>query len=335
MDSEKPRQKEMQQEKVVIRRIHAIDSEIRKGTYPNTRDLAELLEVGERTISRDIDEMRNFYNAPIEYDRTRNGYYYTEESFYIKDISLSEGELFSIALFERMLTGYKNTPLEAQLRSVFRKVVSCLGERTTIDSIYIRDDVTYIPESLVRIDAKVFNDVFTALRSGRVMTLSYRPLHKATYLKRTIQPYHVICHRGSWYVIAQDSYKGSPRLFAFSRMKDTKVTKQSFAVPKDFNWHDYVDEDMGVWASSRQPYDIKLRFAAEIATFASEHVWSSTQKVKQNKDGTVDVSFTTTQLPEVQRWVLGQGHTVQVLEPLELIEAVRKELSAMQKMYKK
>ena len=49
----------------------------------------------------------------------------------------------------------------------------------------------------------------------------------------------------------------------------------------------------------------------------------------------MDVSFTTTQLPEVQRWVLGQGHTVQVLEPLELIEAVRKELSAMQKMYKK
>ena len=61
----KPHQKEVQQERVVIRRIHAIDQEIRKGTYPNTRDLAEMLEVGERTISRDIDEMRNFYNAPI------------------------------------------------------------------------------------------------------------------------------------------------------------------------------------------------------------------------------------------------------------------------------
>ena len=118
-------------------------------------------------------------------------------------------------------------------------------------------------------------------------------------------------------------------------MKDTKVTKQNFVVPKDFDWHDYVDEDMGVWASSKTLHAIKLRFAAEIATFASEHVWSSSQNVVQNKDGTVDVSFTTTQLPEVQRWVLGQGHTVQVLEPPELIEAVKKELSAMKQIYKK
>ena len=331
----KVHQTERQQERVVIRRIHAIDQEIRKGTYPNTRDLAEMLEVGERTISRDIDEMRNFYNAPIEYDHNHNGYYYTEESFYIKDISLSEGELFSIALFERMLTGYKNTPLEGQLRSVFRKIVACLGDRTTIDSIYIRDDVTYIPESLVHIDAQVFNDVFTALRSNRALVMSYRPLQKATYLKRTVCPYHVVCHRGSWYVIAQDSYKGSPRLFAFSRMKDTKVTRQNFVVPNDFDWHDYVDEDMGVWASSKTLHAIKLRFAAEIATFASEHVWSSSQKVVQNKDGTVDVSFTTTQLPEVQRWVLGQGHTVEVLEPPELIDAVKEELAAMKQIYKK
>ena len=322
-------------EKVVIRRIHVIDSEIRKGTYPNTHNLAEMLEVGERTISRDIDEMRNFYNAPIEYDRNHHGYYYTEESFYIKDISLSEGELFSIALFERMLTGYKNTPLEDQLRSVFRKVVSCLGERTTIDSLYIRDDVTYIPEALVRIDAKVFNDVFTALRTNKVMTLSYRPLQKTTYLKRTVQPYHVICHRGSWYVIAHDSYKSSPRVFAFSRMKNTKVTKQSFVVPKDFNWRDYVDEDMGVWANIRKPVTIKLRFAAQVATFVNEHIWSKTQKTNQNEDGTVDVIFITTQLQEVQRMVLGQGQTVQVLEPPELIEAVQKELDAMQKIYKK
>ncbi len=88
-----------------------------------------------------------------------------------------------------------------------------------------------------------------------------------------------------------------------------------------------------MWASSQVLHKIHLRFAAEIATFASEHIWSRTQTVTQNEDGTVDVAFETTQLPEVQRWVLGQGHTVQVLEPQDLIDAVKSELAQMEKLY--
>lgn len=89
--STKPQASAARQEKVDLRRIRAIDIEIRSGTYPNTNDLAKKLEVGVRTISRDIEEMKLFYNAPIAFDRAKNGYYYTEDSFYIKDISLSEG----------------------------------------------------------------------------------------------------------------------------------------------------------------------------------------------------------------------------------------------------
>lgn len=138
----------VRQQKVVLRRIRAIDAEIRSGSYPNSTDLAKKLEVGVRTISRDLDEMRLFYNAPIAFDRAKNVYYYTENSFYIKDISLSEGELFSVALFERLLSGYRNTPLETHLRSVFRKIAESLGERATIDTMYLDDSVTYISELL-------------------------------------------------------------------------------------------------------------------------------------------------------------------------------------------
>ena len=78
------------QEKVVLRRLKAIDSELRKNTYPNSSFLAQKLEVSVRTISRDIEELKLFYNAPIAFDKGKNGYYYTEKSFYVKDISLDK-----------------------------------------------------------------------------------------------------------------------------------------------------------------------------------------------------------------------------------------------------
>lgn len=323
----------VRQEKVVFRRIRAIDTEIRSGSYPNTNDLAKKLEVGVRTISRDIEEMKLFYNAPIAFDRAKNGYYYTEDSFYIKDISLSEGELFSVALFERLLSGYRNTPLETHLRSVFRKIAESLSERATIDTMYLDDSVTYISEPLAQIAAEVFNTVFSAVRTSKEIRFDYRPLQKQTYMSRTVKPYHIVCQKGSWYVIGFDAYKNDIRIFAFSRIKNAITTGETFEIPESFAWQKYIDADIGVWASSQVSHKIQLRFAAEIATFASEYIWSRSQTVTQNEDGTVEVVFETTQLPEVQRWVLGQGHTVQVLEPQELIDAVRAELLQMCKMY--
>jgi predicted DNA-binding transcriptional regulator YafY len=76
-----------------------------------------------------------------------------------------------------------------------------------------------------------------------------------------------------------------------------------------------------------------LLFENEIGTYAAERQWHETQTIMQNKDGTVYVKFTTTQVPEVLRWVLGQGHTVKVLGPPELVEMVKAETEKVRGMY--
>jgi proteasome accessory factor B len=106
------------EEKVRINRILMLDDAIRSGSYPNATILAQKADVNPRTILRDIEYLRIMYNAPIEYDYTRRGFYYTEPNFFIKSIVLTEGELFSVALFDQLLNQYRNTPLEAHLRAI-------------------------------------------------------------------------------------------------------------------------------------------------------------------------------------------------------------------------
>jgi hypothetical protein len=67
---------------------------------------------------------------------------------------------------------------------------------------------------------------------------------------------------------------------------------------------------MGVWASSRTPYTVEFIVSGEVGTYVLDRRWHDTQEVKENADGSVNVKFVTTQIPEVLRWVLGQGHTV-------------------------
>ena len=101
---------------VLMHRISQIDDIIRRGTYPSASQLAKELGVSLRTINRDLDVIRDYYYAPLEYDQTKRGWYYKDPNFFIKYIQFEEGELFSLALFDTLLLQYKNTPLEKKLK---------------------------------------------------------------------------------------------------------------------------------------------------------------------------------------------------------------------------
>jgi len=96
--------KKTQEEKVKSWRLLRIDEELRAGNRVNATTLAEKIGgVSSRTIQRDIEYMKLFHNAPIEWDEHNKTYYYTEANFFIKSIQLTEGELFSVALFDQLL----------------------------------------------------------------------------------------------------------------------------------------------------------------------------------------------------------------------------------------
>jgi predicted DNA-binding transcriptional regulator YafY len=273
------------------------------------------------------------YGAPLEYDPARRGYYYTEENFFMKGVPLTEGELFSIALFDQLLSQYRNTPLEEALRTIFSKIVQCLPDNVSVDTGFLGSQVTFIPDQVGKIDLKAFQTIFAALQKKRTINFEYRSLEQSEYTKRAADPYHAICQRGNWYFIGYCHERREPRMFAFSRTKSAALGKSNFVIPTDFNPDTYFDKEMGVWASSRTAQTIELRFDKGIGVYALDRQWHSSQSVKENKDGSVDIKFTTTQIPEVLRWVLGQGHTVKVLKPAELVEMVKAEFKKVWEMY--
>ena len=321
------------EQKVKTNRLLLIDKAIRAGKYPNANTLASLAEVNPRTIQRDIEYMRDMYGAPLEYDPARRGYYYTEDNFYLKSVPITEGELFSIALFDQLLEQYRNTPLEKALRDIFTKIIQCLPDKVNVDTGFLNSQLTFIPDIAGSIDLKVFETIFNALKKKQTICFEYRPLEQSEYKTRKADPYHAICHRGNWYFIAYCHERREPRMFAFSRIRNVSLSKGGYSIPAGFDPYDFFDKEMGVWASSRTAHTIELRFEKEIGIYALDRRWHSTQTVRENKDGSVYVKFTTTQIPEVLRWVLGQGHTVKVLGPAELVEMVKAETERVRGMY--
>jgi hypothetical protein len=60
-------------------RIQWFHNELTRGSYPNAPRLAEFFGISARQAQRDIDRLKKQYSAPVQFDRRRGGYFYTEE----------------------------------------------------------------------------------------------------------------------------------------------------------------------------------------------------------------------------------------------------------------
>ena len=78
------------------RRLIELDKRIRADEYPNAFTFAKEWEVSRKTVVRDIEFLRNSMDAPIEFDPQRNGYFYTEPSWSLPQVQLTEGELLQL-----------------------------------------------------------------------------------------------------------------------------------------------------------------------------------------------------------------------------------------------
>ena len=323
--------------KVQFWRILQIDKELRAGSCPTTGKLAQQFEVCRRTVERDIEFLRDRYHAPIAYSSEKKGFVYTQPTFFLKSLFLTEEEFFSVAVFEKVLHQYRNTPIEGRLRAVFEKLAALLPEnKVSLDTMWIDDAVSFIADPAPEIHADIFSAVFTGLKTRHAIRFLYRSLEQPEGIERECEPYHVVCQRGVWYVIGQCRLRQELRIFSLSRIQRITVLSDEppFSIPENFSAESYIDPHIGIWMNRQAPFTVRLLFDPAVRVFAEEHIWNTQQTVKVYDDESVEVCFETTQFEEIKRFVLGQGRAVRVLEPEDLIDAVREEAAQLCEMYR-
>ena len=79
--------------------------------------MARELEVSTKTIHRDLEFMRDRLNLPLEYDGSRNGYFYHGEVSSFPTLQITEGEIFALVVAEKALQQYRGTSFEKPLLS--------------------------------------------------------------------------------------------------------------------------------------------------------------------------------------------------------------------------
>ena len=312
-------------------RLLHIEQLIKTMNYPNVPDLMRETGMSRATIMRDLDSLKDDYDAPIEYDFYHRGYYYTDENYKIRNVKIAQSELIAIAGLLPLLERYKNTPLEDSIKNVYDKLSDMLPNQIEVQTD-LATNVQFISEAIPNVDAVVFNQVFKAIKNHKVIEFGYRSIKATEHTPHTAHPYKIYNQKGDWYVICYNPKHDDYIAFTLARMKDV-VVKEAFEPDPDYASKVKIDPYFGIWNNDNPPQKIELVFDKSINTYILERTWHKNQECHQNENGSVYLSFESNQTQEVLFWILKFGSQVKVLSPESLKKQVFEEHRKAAELY--
>jgi predicted DNA-binding transcriptional regulator YafY len=196
-------------------------------------DMAEELEVSERTVYRDIDQL-SAAGIPVIADRGRAGGFKLADGFRTQLTGFTEGE--AEALFLAGLPGPAAELGLSELMAMARaKLLAALpaGARAArVAERFHLDPAGWFRSTEV---AGALPIIARAVWNERQLRFRYGPARDI----RTVGPLGVVLKAGIWYLVAQ---KGSAfRTYRVGRMAETEALEEAYARPRSF--------DLGEWWS--------------------------------------------------------------------------------------
>jgi proteasome accessory factor B len=317
----------MPQARPPLERMLRIHQAVLSGSYPNAAKLARQIEVSTKTIHRDLEFMGDRLNLPLKFDGSRNGYFYEGEVSNFPTMQITEGELFALVVAEKALQQYRGTNFEKPLLSAIRKMEQALPDTISVNLADIGQTISFRTRAEPILNLEIFQVLAKGAAERRQLELLYRkPGQKPE--TRTVDPYHLANINGEWFLFAFDQARKDIRTFSPARIQTVRFTGNSFARPQKFSLEKRLRDSFGVHSGDGK-FEIVIRFAPRAADYIREKKWHESQSLRELKDGAVELTLKLSSLSEVQRWVLSWGGDARVLQPPELVDAVRQSASAI------
>jgi len=240
-------------------RLFQIVQELRRRKLVTARQLAEALEVSERTIYRDIKDLAGS-GVPIEGEAGVG--YVLQRGYDLPPLMFTEEEIEALVLGARIIESWADAALAKAAADVVAKVEAVLPES-------LRDHVSRTPLSApadhraapLSVDAGAIR---AALRNRRKLHFHYCNA-EGRASERTVRPLALAFYGPVWLLIAWCELRDDFRAFRLDRMREMTVLEARFAEERGKTLHDFVVADRARRAQERDEQERAAQLQALVA----------------------------------------------------------------------
>lgn len=299
--------------------------------------LAEELEVSERTIYRDLDAL-SAAGVPVYAERGPGGGCSLLDSYRTTLTGLNQDEVRALFMLS-IPAPLAELGVDQELRAALLKLSASLPasrrpdeERTRqcihLDSAGWSETVEPVPH---------LQAIHQAVWQERKLHITGRLIFGAQ-AEWLVDPYGLVAKAGSWYLVcARD---GHTRVHRLSRELDVRPTDEGFERPADFDlaafWKAWCADVEKNWPT----YSVLVRVAPDLIPWLP-HIFGEpvrdeiAQAGPADEEGWLTLTLRFEGLEEARDRILGLGRAVEVLEPRGLRESVLDFATQIVALYKK
>ena len=298
--------------------------------------IMEELECAKASATRLIGKMRLHLDAPIEYDRQANGYYYDlsqcgDHPYELPGLWFSTAELHALltshTLLERVDPGIYSqqlNPLRQRIEAILQKT----GEPTTEISKRIR----ILSIANRQHNNHIFRHISSAVLQRQQLNISYRGRQNTEASHRTLSQQRLIYYRNNWYLDAWCHLRNEFRTFAVERIEHASTLKQKAKHIGEDELDNTFTAAFGIF-SGPATHTAVLRFTPERARWVAEEQWHPQQKSSWLENGDYELQLPYGNPTELIMDILKYGTDVEVIKPASLRSAVKKRIADMMQIY--
>lgn len=312
-------------------RYYWFDRKVRDEHYPNAACLARHFEICDRTARRAITYMRDRLSAPLEYDPSRKGYYYTDTSFSLPSPQITQNELLAILLARNLLAGSAGGIISQAIQTFGRKLFAATSE-FGLDQARIDAAFSAIWHGYTPAEGETFRRVAEALIQQRKLAFDYFSPADNRISQRLVDPVHLQHYMGSWVLLALCNERRDWRKFLLGRMSAVQIQEDSFPPVPPSYWQQHLAGAFGIFQGGH-PQEVVLHFNAYRARWLRQELWHPDQIMQEQPDGSLILRFMVTDFREVKLRIMQYGAEVEVLEPTGLRDEIFAELGRMVRLY--
>lgn len=229
-----------------IARILGIYTKLTNGCLINKAEEAQNYGVNERSIQRDIDDIRNYFENEaanvgfinsVIYDRSEKGYRLEQ----IYKMKLSNSEV--LAVCKILLDSRAFTKVEMQ--AILDKLVSCCVPKSNqkiVEDLICNEKFHYVEPRHKTDFIDVMWDIGQAIRNCKYIEIEYERSKDKKIVKRVVKPTAIMFSEYYFYLAAfiddedirkdfdviNDSF---PTIYRIDRIKKLKILEKEFHIP--------------------------------------------------------------------------------------------------------
>lgn len=312
-----------------VSRLIRMASEIKTNPQQDPSALVRALGISKPQFYKDKRALEKL-GFSFGYNRTQKRFIIDRDP-YIPIYDLTLTETFALVMAVRQLSATGDFILTYDALNAIRKIASNSPQdqreflRSCLDDVVLKEGFGC--------ESKILTDLQKAVREGRRISILYDLYSEGGLKEYTLDPCQIYFKRRALYLDAYSTEEKAYRVYRVNRIKQVKPLPMIVPKRSDYSFAQRHRDSFSVFVGDRVE-KVKIRFSKKVADYIKEACWHLSQKITNQKDGSVIFEVEVSEPKEVGWWVMQWGGEAEVLEPQSLRHTIASTIKRMVELYR-